>query len=111
MKYITINTYEANILLFKENSICTLENNVKKEYDIEIQKIYSFNNNDNKSMLIKVADEELIEKTGGIIQRYEWKSNHSKWKIYWSCNTCFSIRSNSRVCGFCGYDDKGNEVS
>jgi len=51
---------------------CTLENNKIKEYDIEIDKIYSFNNNDNKSMLIKVVDEELIEKTGGIIQRNEW---------------------------------------
>ena len=58
--------------------ICTLENNKKEEYDIEIQKIYSFNNNDNKSMLIKVTDEELIEKTGGIIQRNEWKSNCTK---------------------------------
>lgn len=58
--------------------ICTIENNEIKEYDIEIQKIYSFNNNDNKSMLIKVIDEELIQKTGGIIQRYEWKSNNSK---------------------------------
>lgn len=51
---------------------CTLENNKTKEYDIKIEKIYSFNNNDNKSMLIKVIDEELIEKTGGIIQRDEW---------------------------------------
>lgn len=51
---------------------CTLENGKTKEYDIEIEKIYSFNNNDNKSMLIKVTDEELIEKTGGIIQRNEW---------------------------------------
>lgn len=48
--------------------ICTLENNKKKEYDIEIEKIYKYNNDNNKSMLIKVTDKELIEKTGGIIQ-------------------------------------------
>lgn len=60
---------------------CTLENGKTKEYDIEIEKIYSYNNNDNKSMLIKVTDEELIEKTGGIIQRYEWKSNCTKWEV------------------------------
>ena len=47
---------------------CTLENNVQKEYEIEIQKIYKNNNLDNKSMIIKVTDEELLEKTGGIIQ-------------------------------------------
>lgn len=39
-----------------------------KEYDIEIQKIYYNNNYDNKSMIIKVTDEELLNKTGGIIQ-------------------------------------------
>ena len=39
-----------------------------KEYEIEIQKTYLSNNYDNKSMLIKVTDEELLNKTGGIIQ-------------------------------------------
>lgn len=39
-----------------------------KEYKIEIQKIYYNNNYDNKSMVIKVTDEELLNKTGGIIQ-------------------------------------------
>lgn len=38
------------------------------KYKIEIQKIYYNNNYDNKSMLIKVVDEELLNKTGGIIQ-------------------------------------------
>ena len=47
---------------------CTLENNKKKEYEVEIQKIYANNNSDNKSMLVKITDEELLEKTGGIIQ-------------------------------------------
>ena len=45
-----------------------MEDGVKKEYDIEIQKININNNSDNKSMLIKVTDNELLEKTGGIIQ-------------------------------------------
>lgn len=48
--------------------MCMLEDGKKKEYNIEIQKIYKNNNENNKSMLIKVIDEELIEKTGGIIQ-------------------------------------------
>jgi stage IV sporulation protein B len=39
-----------------------------KEYDIEIKKIYTNNNTNNKSMLVEITDEELIEKTGGIIQ-------------------------------------------
>lgn len=48
--------------------ICTLENNKKKEYDISIEKIFLKNNTDNKSMVIKVTDKELLDKTGGIIQ-------------------------------------------
>ncbi len=39
-----------------------------KEYKIEIERIFINNDTDNKSMLIKVKDEELLAKTGGIIQ-------------------------------------------
>lgn len=52
----------------KAQIICQLENSGKKMYDIEIEKIYTMNNEDNKSMLIKVTDKELLDKTGGIIQ-------------------------------------------
>lgn len=48
--------------------ICELENGKREHYTIEIQKIFTGNNEDNKSMLIKVTDERLLEKTGGIIQ-------------------------------------------
>ena len=52
----------------KATILCSLDNRTVKEYEIEITKIYRDNNYDNKSMEIKVTDEELIEKTGGIIQ-------------------------------------------
>lgn len=42
--------------------------NVAKKYKIEIEKIYYDNNYNNKSMLIKIIDEELLEETGGIIR-------------------------------------------
>ena len=48
--------------------LCTLENNKTEEYDIEIQKIDVNNNLNNKSMVIKVTDTALLEKTNGIIQ-------------------------------------------
>ena len=51
----------------KAQIICEVEENPKK-YEIEIQKIYTGNHQDNKSMQIKVTDEQLLEKTGGIIQ-------------------------------------------
>ena len=52
----------------KAQIMCELENGKIEKYEIEIQKIFLENNQDNKSMLIKVTDEDLIEKTGGIIQ-------------------------------------------
>ena len=52
----------------KATILCSLENGKVEEYDIEIEKIYQNNNYDNKSMLIKITDERLLEKTGGIIQ-------------------------------------------
>lgn len=67
------------IKLGKATIMCSLENGNIEEYEIEIEKIYKENNIDNKSMLIKVTDERLLEKTGGIIQRNEWFSNYSKW--------------------------------
>ena len=52
----------------KAEIMCELENGKIEKYEIEIQKIFLENNQDNKSMLIKITDEDLIEKTGGIIQ-------------------------------------------
>lgn len=52
----------------KAEVIINLENGVRKNYEIEIKKIYKNNNSDNKSMIIKVTDEELLNLTGGIIQ-------------------------------------------
>ena len=56
-----IHTGQATIL-------STLENGNTEKYNIEIVKIFKDNNYDNKSMQIKVTDERLLNKTGGIIQ-------------------------------------------
>lgn len=58
----------SEITTGKAEIMCELENGKIETYEIEIQKLFSDNNDNNKSMLIKVTDEELIEKTGGIIQ-------------------------------------------
>ena len=52
----------------KATILCSLDNQKPQEYEIEIEKIFKENNYDNKSMLIKITDERLLEKTGGIIQ-------------------------------------------
>ena len=78
----SINTSKLNILginevkvasrnqieIGKATVICTLEDGKREEYEIEIQKVYINNNENNKSMVVKITDEELLEKTGGIIQ-------------------------------------------
>ncbi len=56
------------IELGKATILCSLDNQTIGEYEIEITKVYKDNNHNNKSMEIKVTDERLIEKTGGIIQ-------------------------------------------
>lgn len=56
------------IKIGKAQIICELEKGKKEYYDIEIQDVYVSNNKDNKSILIKVIDNRLLEKTGGIIQ-------------------------------------------
>ena len=48
--------------------MCALDNGKVEEYIVEIEKIYLNNNSNNKSMLLRIKDEELLEKTGGIIQ-------------------------------------------
>ena len=58
----------SEITTGKAEIMCELEDGKIEKYEIEIQKIFLENNQDNKSMLIKVTDEDLIEKTGGIIQ-------------------------------------------
>ena len=48
---------------------CTVDQSQEiKSYDIEIVKISNSVSNDSKGMIIKVTDEDLISKTGGIVQ-------------------------------------------
>ncbi|MGE5677152.1 MAG: SpoIVB peptidase [Pseudomonadota bacterium] len=46
----------------------TIEGNKVEEFDIEIQKVIRQSNSESKSMIIKITDKDLLEKTGGIVQ-------------------------------------------
>jgi len=85
--------------------MCELENGKKDKYEIEIQKVYVSNNYDNKSMLIRVTDERLLKKTGGIIQGMSGSPIVQNGRFVRSCYPCACAGSNTGVCGFCGYDD------
>ncbi|MBE7076513.1 MAG: SpoIVB peptidase [Clostridiales bacterium] len=47
---------------------CSIDNEGVKAYDIKIIKASKQKTADDKSMIIKITDKELLEKTGGIIQ-------------------------------------------
>ena len=69
LNYSELQVAPRNQIKEEEASIlCEVDNEGVKEYKIQIEKIHLNNNENNKSMLIKVTDERLIEKTGGIIQ-------------------------------------------
>lgn len=48
--------------------LTTIDDQGPKYYDVEITRISYSEDNANKNMVIKVIDQELIEKTGGIVQ-------------------------------------------
>lgn len=47
--------------------LCTLDNNAATLYDVKITKI-SYRDSNEKNMVVKVTDDRLLEKTGGIVQ-------------------------------------------
>lgn len=52
----------------KATIVTTVDDKGPKEYDIEIIKLLSQDKPGPKSMVIKITDEELLSKTGGIVQ-------------------------------------------
>lgn len=46
---------------------CTVDGTIK-DYEIEIIKVDYSNSHRNKGMVIEITDEELLDKTGGIVQ-------------------------------------------
>lgn len=51
----------------KASILCTLDDNLVNEYEINIEKVL-LTSEGNKNMIIKIIDEELLNKTGGIVQ-------------------------------------------
>lgn len=60
--------YKDEIKLGKAEIISTIDENGPKFYDVEIIKLINQTSPASKSMVIKVTDPELLEKTGGIVQ-------------------------------------------
>ena len=60
-------TLKQDIVVGKASILCEVDKEVK-EYEIEIEKIELGRTRDNKGLVIKITDEELLQKTGGIVQ-------------------------------------------
>ena len=60
--------FKEEIKLGKAYIITTLDERGPRKYEIEITRIFKQAEAEVKSMVIKVTDEELLEKTGGIVQ-------------------------------------------
>ena len=65
---ITVKTdKEKKAVSFYASIYCSIDGSVK-EYTVEIEKINLSHRDINKSMVIRVKDQDLLEKTGGIVQ-------------------------------------------
>lgn len=51
----------------KATILATVSGNETREYDIEIEKIYSPSGS-TRNLLLRVTDEELLAQTGGVVQ-------------------------------------------
>ena len=60
--------FRDEIEVGKAKILTTIDETGTKEYEIEIIKLFEQNEPGPKSMIIKITDEELLQKTGGIVQ-------------------------------------------
>ena len=61
--------------------LSTLSNNEIKRFDIEIEKIEDQDSPADKSMVIRVTDEELLEESGGIAVSYTHLDVYKRQKL------------------------------
>lgn len=90
----------------KASIICTLEDDIRKEYEVEIEKVYVNNNENNKSMVVKITDQELIEKTGGIIQGMSGSPILQNGKMIGALTHVFVSNPQKRLWSICRYHVK-----
>lgn len=60
--------HKTDVKIGKAQILCNIEGENAELYDIEIQKLFANSEDSSKGMIIKICDERLIQKTGGIVQ-------------------------------------------
>ena len=74
-----------------------------KEYKIQIERTYLNNNYDNKNMVIRITDKELLETTGGIIQGMSGSPIIQNGKF---CGAITHVLVNNPTLGYAVFADK-----
>lgn len=93
---------KSEIKLGAAEIVCTVDNdNVPKKYSIEIQKVSENSLLNENGMIIKVTDENLIRKTGGIIQGMSGSPIIQNGKLIGAVTHVFVRRSDEGFCNFC----------
>lgn len=98
-----MNVAERQEITLGEASLLSNIDGETKEYKIEIEKIYYSNNIDNKSMVVKVIDETLLQKTGGIIQGMSGSPIIQNGKF---CGAITHVFVNNPTTGYAVFADK-----
>lgn len=96
----------SEIRIGEATIICTLENDVRKEYEVQIEKVYINNNENNKSMIVKITDEELLNKTGGIIQGMSGSPIIQDGKLIGALTHVLVSDPTKRIWSICRYNDR-----
>ena len=76
------------------------------EFDAEITRIDMNHEDTNKSFVIQVTDQELLDTDRRNCTGNEWKSGDSEWKICRSCHACVCAGFYRRLWDFCRNDDE-----
>lgn len=76
--------------------LCAVDGTVR-EYQAEIEKIYLNSQDANKSMVIRVTDPKLLERTGGIVQGMSGSPDPSKWKADRGSDPCIHSGCHQRL--------------
>lgn len=84
---------------------CTLDDNKVNEYDVNIERVL-YNSTGNKNMVIKITDEVLLEKTGGIVQGMSGSPIVQNGKLVGAITHVFYNEPTERLWRFCRNNDK-----
>lgn len=74
----------------RRSILATVDSEGPKEYGIEIVRCFSQTEPSQKGMILRVTDERLLQKTGGIVQGMSGSPIFAGWQDYRRGDACIS---------------------